>query len=90
MQKGTKETGDMNDVTFSLELISIWDGNNFLEVSLVMPNCTLSATMIDRDSYRCAPHGLRLQTNTRASLASLCHSINKSTKKSLSSKKWNT
>lgn len=50
MQKGTKETGDMNDVTFSLELISIWDGNNFLEVSLVMPNCTSSATMTDRDS----------------------------------------
>lgn len=24
MQKGIKETGDMNDVTFNLELISIW------------------------------------------------------------------
>lgn len=33
MQKGTEETGDMNDVTFNLELITIWDWNNFLEVN---------------------------------------------------------
>lgn len=35
MQKGIEETGDMNDVTFSLELITIWDKNHFLKVMLV-------------------------------------------------------
>lgn len=87
MQKGTEETGDINDVTFNLELITIWDWNHFLKVNLEMLNCTSLATMTDMDSYGCASHGLKSQTNTRASLALLCHSINKSTKRSLSSKK---
>lgn len=87
MQKGIEETGDMNYITFNLELITIWDWNHFLKVTLVILNWTSLATMTDRDSYRCASHGPKSQVNTRISLAFPHHFIRES---QLTGRKWNT